>query len=76
MNKDLIRVLCYEWIREDKSQYKRIEWLSKNSKKHRVRTKNWHRLKKTHPKYKIFEIIEDEIESELMLYQKEILYGL
>lgn len=75
MDEKLIRELCYEWIHGDNSQYKRLEWLSKNSKKGRVRSKNLNRLEKMHPKYKIFRMIEEEIGSELMWYQKELLYG-
>lgn len=76
VDKDLIRKFGYEWISGDNSQYKRMEWLFHNSKKHRVRTKNLNRLKKIHPKYKLYQIIEDEIDAELRLYQAEILYGL
>lgn len=68
VDKDLIKKLSYEWINGDNSQYKRMEWLFHNSKKHRVRTKNLNKLKKIYPKYKLFQMIEDNL---VIHFQKE-----
>lgn len=59
---ELVRNLVVEWINMDKSKYSRMEHLYNHSKKHRVRTKYLNKLRKVHPKYKIYKILEEEIE--------------